>query len=783
MKISLNWLREYVELPESVERLTEVLTLAGVEVESVETRGVSQDNVVVAQILASDRHPNADRLSVCKVDDGSGELRQIVCGAKNYKIGDKVPLALPGAVLPGNFMIKVGKLRGIESAGMLCSAKELELAEDAAGLLILSPEVKVGALMSRLFPPDTILDLEITPNRPDLLSHVGMAREVATLLGKPRVRTRGVDPETAPVGDPVLLNAGDNCPFYSIRRLSGVKVGPSPHWLCRKLEAVGVRPINNVVDITNFVMMETGQPLHAFDAAKLDDGLQVRMASSGEEFLALDGCTYVLRKEDVVIADSSRAVAIAGVMGGEGSGVTELTKEILLESAYFKPSSVRRTARELQLMSESSYRFERGVDPIGVEVGSQRAGELLCDLARATEVSYSEAGAAPDFTRTVRLREHRCSEVLGVQVPFGRVDDILNGFGLEKTSEGWKIPSFRQDLTREIDLVEEVARVFGIDRVPARETGRFVDTTEADRLHDRNTRLIHVLVGQGFFEAKTVSLISEPAAAATPFRKESIQRVRNPLVEDQVVLRPSLLPGLLEVAARNIRTGNRNLRLFEIGRVFSASEPEEQFQLALVMTGEASARSWRTGEIRELDIFDLKGAIAALGLGRLEFEPRDNSGDGIALGMSIKVGGVEVGRAGQLLPNRARDLDSTAFVLVAEIDLSAFGPAVTSRKTFGGINKFPAVSRDVAMLVPANLAYGTVAAVLAKANEPLLEDVVLFDVFTDPSGEKIPSDTKSMAYSLTYRASNRTLTSDEVNAAHARLKELLKAELPVELRE
>jgi phenylalanyl-tRNA synthetase beta chain len=783
MKVSLNWLREYVELPESIDQLTEVLTLAGVEVENVEVRGVSQDSVVVAQILASERHPNADRLSVCKVDDGSGKLRQIVCGAKNYSVGDKVPLALPGAVLPGNFTIRVGKLRGVESAGMLCSAKELELADDADGLLILSPDADLGAPMSRLFPPDTILDLEITPNRPDLLSHLGMAREVATLLGRPRIETRTVGSESAPRGDRVTLGAGDGCPFYTVRRLTGVKVKPSPDWLCRKLEAVGVRPINNVVDITNFVMLEMGQPLHAFDAEKLNGGLQVKMASAGEEFLALDGVTYALRAQDVVVADSLRSVAIAGVMGGEESGVSESTTEILLESAYFKPSSVRRTARDLQLMSDSSYRFERGVDPAGVRAGSQRAAELLRDLAHATEISYSEAGAPPGFARTVPLRENRCSEVLGVQVPFDRVDNILSGFGLEKTPEGWNIPSFRQDLTREIDLVEEVARVFGIDRVPSREMGRFVETTEADRLHDRNIRLLHALVGQGFFEVKTGSLISEPAAASSPFAKDSVQRVKNPLVEDQVVLRPSLLPGLLEVVANNIRTGSRNLRLFEIGRVFRASEPEEQAQLAIVMTGEHTARSWNSRETGELSIFHLKGAIAALGLGRLEFEPLKNGWHDILLSLSIRLAGCEVGRAGQLSPNRARDLDATSPVLVAEIDLSAFGPAVTSRKTFAGISRFPSVSRDIAMLVPLDLAHGKVAAVLAGANEPLLEDVMLFDVFTDPSGQKIDASRKSMAYSLTYRASDRTLTSNEVNAAHDRLKALLKAKLPVELRE
>lgn len=783
MKISLNWLREYVELPVDLEKLTDVLTLAGVEVEDVIGHGVSQEQVIVAQVLTSEQHPNADRLSVCNVDDGSGESRQIVCGAKNYKVGDKVPLALPGAVLPGDFRIKVGKLRGVESAGMLCSARELELADDAEGLLILPPDARVGAPMSEVFPPDTVLDLEITPNRPDLLSHVGMAREVATLLGQPRVEARAAFGEDRTSGEPVALEAGDRCPFYTARKISGVKVGPSPEWLKRKLEAVGIRPINNIVDITNFVMLEMGQPLHAFDMATLQDSLRVRMAEEGEEFLALDGRTYRLRANDMVIADGSSPVAIAGVMGGEESGVTETTTDIVLESAYFQPSSVRRTSRDLQLMSDSSYRFERGVDPAGVLAGSQRAAGLILEIAGGTESGLFAAGKAPEFTHTVKLRANRCSQVLGVDVPPDISESILTGFGLEQTPDGWKVPSFRQDLTREVDLVEEVARVFGIDKVPPRETGCFVETTEADRVHDRDMRLRHVLTGQGFFESKTVSLISESGRASTCFPKGEVRKVRNPLIEDQVVLRPSLLPSLLDSVARNIHAGIRDVRLFEIGRVFSAEEPEEQSQLALVMTGAATPVSWREANPRLLDLYDLKGTISALGFGNLQFAPMEDAGDAIALGVSIQLGGREVGRAGQLLPGRARELDATAPVLVAEIDLAAFGPAVTTRRRFSEIRKFPPVTRDIAMLVPEDLPHGRIEALLSKADEPLLESVALFDIFTDPTGERIAAGRKSMAYSLTYRAADRTLTSDEANAAHARLKERLKAELPVELRE
>ena len=326
MKVSLNWLREFVDLPDDVPALCELLTFAGVEVENVETRGVTTDKVVVAQVQSSEKHPNADRLSVCSVNDGSGQPRQIVCGAKNYQIGDKVPLALPGAELPGGFKIKIGKLRGVESQGMLCSAKELNLGGDAAGLMILPRDAQVGTPMQQLFPAETVLEVEVTPNRPDLLSHLGMARELAALSRQP-LRIPPVEPipgeTTGGIG--VALSAGEDCPFYTARKITGVKIGPSPDWICARLESVGLRPINNVVDITNYVMLEHGQPLHAFDAAKIEGNIHARTAVEGETFLALDGETYVLKPNHMIIADRRRALAIAGVMGGEDGGVTEET--------------------------------------------------------------------------------------------------------------------------------------------------------------------------------------------------------------------------------------------------------------------------------------------------------------------------------------------------------------------------------------------------------------------------------------------------------------------------
>src|SRR6476620_8114137 len=368
MKFSVNWLREFVELPPSIDSLAELLTMSGVEIEGIQKRGADFDKVVVAQIMDSKPHPNADRLTVCVVDDGSGTKRQIVCGAKNYRVGDKVPLALPGAELTGGLKIRASKLRGVESEGMLCSPKELGVAEDAAGLLILSPEAKIGTPIRDLFPPDTILDVEITPNRGDLLSHFGLVREIAALtanqLRDEAAALTGGRIKQAAAGDGgscngVKISALSECPFYSARRIESVKVGPSPDWLRAKIESVGIRSINNVVDVSNFVMLERGQPTHAFDADKLSGEINVRLAHEAEEFLALDGKTYELTPENLVIADGERAVGIAGVMGGEESGVTDSSKNVLLESAYFLPASIRRTARDLNLPSDASYRFER----------------------------------------------------------------------------------------------------------------------------------------------------------------------------------------------------------------------------------------------------------------------------------------------------------------------------------------------------------------------------------------------------------------------------------------
>src|SRR5215467_3882936 len=577
MKFSVNWLREFVDLPKRPEKIAELLTRAGIEIKRIETRGVNVENVLVSQITASSRHPNADRLSVCEVDDGSGTKRQIVCGATNYKVGDKVLLALPGAKLPSGIEIRKSELRGVESEGMLCSPIELGLGEDASGLLILSADAKVGAPIADLFAADTILDVEITPNRGDLLSHFGLAREISALARQPlRAPSAGEAPALQKSG--VNISATRECPFFSLRKIETVKVRPSPQWLRAKIESVGVRSINNIVDISNFVMLELGQPTHAFDADKLNGDINVRLARDGEKFLALDGKTYSLKPDNCVIADQESAVGIGGVMGGEETGVTDSTKNILLEAAYFLPASIRRTARALNLQSDASYRFERGVDPEMILRASQRAAELMSEIGGGTPAKEIHvAGELPADSADVSLSYEKCSRVIGIAIDPKTVDEILARFGLEKTagtnqSATWKVPSYRRDLQRDVDLIEEVLRAYGIDKIPGRTRGRFMPTSRADRSHDLELTLRERLLAYGLSEARTSKLIPRHPIA---FGENAIP-VTNPLSEDHVALRPSLLLGLLDVLDRNIRAGAEGVAVFEIGRVFEPPNGEEK---------------------------------------------------------------------------------------------------------------------------------------------------------------------------------------------------------------
>lgn len=802
MQVSLSWLSTHLDLSGyTVPQLSDLLTFAGVEVEGIEERGVTTDKVVVAQIDSFEQHPNADKLSVCKVNDGSGTPRQIVCGAKNFKAGDKVPLALPGAVLPGGFAIKEGKLRGVESMGMLCSGKELGLGEDHSGLLILDAASPVGKPFNELVPSDVLFDLEITPNRSDLLSHLGLARELAALTGLPLKGQRDyAKPSTqtkAAAENEVAIKAPESCSLYTARIIKGVKVGPSPEWLRRRLESIGLRPINSIVDITNYVMMEMGQSLHAFDLDKLKGGIVVRTAAEGEKMLALDGQSYALQTDDLVIADSERPVAIAGVMGGEETGVTETTVNVLLESAYFAPSGIRRTSRRLALSSDSSYRFERGIDPQQVQGGSEFATKLILEIAGGTadEVALV-AGEAPIKVGEVTLDENRARRLLGTPDMAGtEIHGVLEKLGLIKKTASenesqWGIPTYRLDLLRPVDLIEEVARVVGLERVPSRQAAVAVPVDAADRAYDFAMSLRQALANRGFYEAQTLRLISQAQLADSLGNADAASvavPVKNPLSEDHTTLRPSIVPGLVATAALNIRQGTHRLRFFELGRVFlklpNGSSREEE-RLAILLSGPVSPSSWHGREPQAADVHELMGAIQSLpGLGSVKLEPKKTKdGPSYLLTSELRAGNRNLGWIAQLHPSRARQIDARHPVYVVELLISALRQGSAGPAKFEELPRFPAITRDVAMEVPADLPHAKVAAFFATQKEPLFIGSEVFDVFSDPSGQKIAKDRKSIAWTLTYRSSDRTLETAEVDAAHQRILAALEKALPATVR-
>jgi phenylalanyl-tRNA synthetase beta chain len=787
MKFSVSWLREFVDLPKNPEEIAELLTRAGVEVKNIESRGARIDNVVVSQIIASSRHPNADRLTVCEVDDGSGTKRQIVCGATNYKVGDKVPLALPGAKLPNGTEIRKSKLRGVDSEGMLCSPIELGLGEDASGLLILSPDSKIGAPIGDLFPADTILDVEITPNRGDLLSHFGLAREIAALSGK---KLKSTPPETnVEVKDlGVTIAATRECPFFSARKIDNVKVGVSPQWLRGKIESVGIRSINNIVDISNFVMLELGQPTHAFDADKLKGSINVRLARDGEKFPALDGKTYSLKPDTCVVADQERTVGIGGVMGGEETGVTDSTKNILLEAAYFLPASIRRTARELNLPSDASYRFERGVDPEMVLRASQRATELIREIAGGTPAKEIRvAGKLPANPADVSLSYEKCNRVVGIAIKPKTIDEILNGFGLKRTktrretkseSADWQIPSYRRDLQRDVDLIEEVVRAYGADKIRGTDRSTFVPSSAADDAYNRTRVIYQRLLVEGLSEVRTPVLLPD-LPPENSFRPNMV-RVRNPLTELNVFLRPALLPGLVRVLELSLRAGEQSIRVFELGKTFAPVSGEEHRHLGILLCGAKLRRHWRSSEDQAFDFYDLKGAIESLGIHGLAFEKVDhNANDDFADPVAIRHKEKQIGICGQLIKQWQTHANTRYPVFVAEIDVDHVVAALESQKSFREIEKFPAVTRDIAMIVPEEISHEKILRTIEEPCEALLESVELFDLFT----EQIGAARKSLAYRLTYRDRSRTLTNEEVTEVHARIRERLKRELGITLRE
>lgn len=780
MKISLSWLREHLRTDKSAAEIATILTDAGLEVGSVESTGVAIPKVVAAQILESVQHPNADRLSVCKVDDGSGAPRQIVCGAKNYKVGDKVPLAQPGAVMPGDFKIKVGKLRGVESEGMMCSSKELGLGEGADGLLILPPETVIGTPLSDLFPAEEVFEIEITPNRPDWLGHRGVAREAAAFGAGELIEQAvalplpKIDPAVAGISTPSAAS------FYSLRRIEGVKVGPSPEWLRKRLESVGLRSINNVVDVTNFVMFETAQPLHAFDADKITGSIAVEFAAEGEEFVALNGTTYTLTPRDMVITDASGILALAGIMGGGSSGVSESTTNILLESAVFDPSVIRRSSRSLGLSSDSSYRFERGTDAETAVSASARAAALILEVAGGSASPEQIVAGAIPMPARVSLRGERVRSLLGIDLDDAAIAHLLARLGLKAVEGGFEIPSFRAgDLKREVDLIEEIARLHGIGKITAKLASIPAPSSEADKAYDFALGLRRRLAGMGFHEARSGTLTGSRDQSA--FSTGGVA-VRNPMGEEHSTLRGSLIPGLLDSVARNLRLGAERVALFEIGKVYQSEPPEERVRLGLVMTGCATPESWRGGAGRTFDLFDLKGILEQLG----SVSSRSVTHEKLPLALEILIAGKPVGILGILSPVDAREVavgGHQGQILVAELDIAPLqAAAATSLKGGAALPKYPSVRRDLALLLDAATPYAAIEQAVLGAKEPLCVGILPFDVFSDPTGVKLPAEKKSLAIALTFQHADRTLTTEEVTEALGRIMAQLREKAGAEIR-
>ncbi len=806
MKISLNWLRDYVALDASIDEISRAITFLGFEVEQVIRTGAPLlSQVVVGEVLVRDKHPNADKLSVCQVDLGpAGGVKTIVCGAQNYQVGDRVPVALPGAVLPGDFVIKLSKIRGQSSDGMMCSAKELGVAEDASGLLILAGRPALGTPINDVMPPgDTVFDIEITPNRPDCLSHLGLARELAAWfkleLVYPQEKFRG-DISGAP--HPELLRgvsvlSPEDCPLYSAHVIRGVKIGPSPEWLQRRLSAVGLRPINNVVDVGNYVMLETGQPLHAFDARKLGGSqIIVRRATDGEKLVTLDGKERVLTSRMLVIADAEKPVVIAGIMGGENSGVGADTTDLVLECAIFKRQTIRWTSKRLGLTSDSCYRYERGVDPHSALEAAYRAIDLILETAGGSVVGPAcQVGGDVPWKREIVVTPAYINERLGFDIPAGEMSSALESLELnivreeitESRGPAWTvaIPSWRDDLDRPIDLVEEVLRLHGTDKIPAAVVSSPGLIGDDDPLVLFNRRATDYLVGHDFHECVNYTLRSAKEITTWVSQTAAVElALANPFVDDQSHLRPTLTMGLLESLKLNQSRGVAVSRLCETGRVFIERNGQnfECAAVGFIIAEPVAERSWLKRE--PADFYTAKkhvtalAAAAGIDLGRQPLVPVTGPYYGWQEGQSAAAGEMAHGwtaRFGLLNLAMVKSLGIEGKVYAG---IFAILPekitAETARRRYADYSLLPAALRDLALLVDAGVHADEVRKTLARiiraalGNAFMLESVEAFDVY---QGQGLPEGKKSVAFSLVFRSGERTLTDDEVNAVFQKVQE------------
>ncbi len=795
MKLSLQWLNKYVDLSDiSAEQIADALPMLGLEVESVETTGMKKlDNVVVGEILSRDQHPNADKLGVCMVKVNPAEdAVQIVCGASNYKVGDRVPVALAGAKLPtpdgGIFEIKVSQLRGVTSNGMMCSARELGMGNDHSGLLILSQRPEIGTPINDVFTDsDTVFEIELTANRGDCLSHIGVARELAAKFGKklkkPELKYR---PAYSDKPDGQILASVEsqtkNCPLYTAVAIKGVKIAPSPEWLRRDLEAVGLRSINNVVDVTNYVLMEYGQPLHSFDAAKIrGKKIVVRQAENGEEIQTLDEKKYRLTPEATLICDGEGAVALAGIMGGLNSEVTDSTTDLVIESAYFNPGNTRATSRKYGISTDSSYRFARDVDPKSTLEASRRAVDLILETAGGEVVGDTcKIGELPRGDRDIEITLNYIVDRLGVEVERNDVIKVFESLGFFVKENGEKmvvtVPSFRSEVDRPIDLVEEFVRIFGTDKIPETEMTGVAGLRDDDPLFKYNRTVADFLAARGLNECQNYSLKDSVRTAKVHENTDAL-KLDNPLTSDQDSLRPSLVDGLLDVALLNISNGNDFFGFFENGKIFRADNKGEICELAstaFVIAPAPSKRGWKKRENADFftakqlafDILSILGVDASrLNFANVEEKLWQNGfvaacGSEKREGFVIRFGAINVAHL------RERGIDRVVYA--GEV---MFKPDVAARKKgaekFKPFSSFPAAARDIAVIAKADESAASVAFEIQKAAKQKLKgaefDLESIELFDSYSGKGVEEGCKSLAFALSFRSQEKTLQTEEVN--------------------
>lgn len=787
MLVSIKWLNDYVDIDAPPQELALALTMAGLEVESILEKKPAFSGVVVGRIDSITRHPQSDQLSVCQVFTKAGNF-SVVCGASNIFAGALVPLATAGARV-GSIEIQRTIIRGVASEGMLCSEAELAIGEDNSGIFILDQGLTPGMpLEEALDIEDTILEIAVTPNRSDCLSLIGIAREVAALTGrKLKYPSRNIREDGADINllAAVTIQDPDLCPRYSARVIQDVKIAPSPFWLRKRLAAVGLRPINNVVDVTNYVMMELGQPLHAFDHGQLAGGrILVRRAKEGEAFLTLDDKEHRLRRDTLMICDAERPVAIAGIMGGKNSEVEEHTTAILLESAYFSPVSIRRSAKWLGMASDASFRFERGIDPEGVLIALDRAAQLIAELAHG-RLCLNRIDQSPgkiENTSRITLREKRVNQLLGTELTGNTIKEILTKIEMrvvphEAHPDSYLVtpPSCRVDISREIDIIEEIARIYGYEKIGT--TLPEIESLPADE--NNLSRIIRILreklSGSGYTEVINYSFVPERFCETLLLpaddQRRKLVRIGNPLTEDQSVLRTSIVYSLLENWKRNANQGCHDLRIFETGRTYFKTAdgqlPQETNILAALLTGR------RYGEGLDIpdytaDFYDLKGSLERL-LADLKFknvrftvvsgEPFLHPGRSC----HVHLGDETIGILGEINPLVLDKFNLKNRAIVFEIDLDRLAELYSGQVTYREISKFPPSIRDAAFIVDENIEAETILSVVYLAGEVLLENVQIFDLYSGPG---LPPATKSLGLRFHYRSYERTLTDEEVNEIH-----------------